>query len=188
MLKFSMIGIHLQVILNRGYSFLKRFNSAGVHNFTHMWWPQRPLQGVLAEWWSPTTFTSCRPIPWATPKGLSPPLKDGYSSSGTVCCMARLVCQRNPPQATSAVSLYVCTSLQTFYTLLRMPNGKPELGSSWISLSKLVSRLESHTSTRGCTLMLNHKIRTRVLGQQERIKQPHPNVAAHPILLACLNT
>jgi hypothetical protein len=121
---------------------------------------QRPLQGVLENWWSPTTFTSCRPIPWATPKGLSPLPKNGCSLSKTVCCMARLVCQRNPPQATSAASLYVCTSLQTFYTLLRMPNGKPKLGGSWISLSKLVSRQESHTSTRGCTLMLNHKIRT----------------------------
>jgi hypothetical protein len=69
-----------------------------------------------------------------------------------------------------------------------MPNGKPELDSSWISLSKLISRQESHTSTRGCTLMLKHNIITQVLGRQERIKQPHPNVAAHPIILACLDT
>jgi hypothetical protein len=31
---------------------------------------------TLAEWWSPTTFTSRRPIPWATPKGFSLPSRD----------------------------------------------------------------------------------------------------------------
>jgi hypothetical protein len=38
-----------------------------------------------------------------------------------------------------------------------MPNGKPELGSSWIDLSKLVSRRESHTSTCGRTLSLGSR-------------------------------
>jgi hypothetical protein len=50
---------------------------------------------------------------------------------------------------------------------MRMSNGKPGLGSSWISLSKLVSRQESHTSTCGCTLILDQETRTRVLGWQE---------------------
>jgi hypothetical protein len=40
---------------------------------------------------------------------------------------------------------------------MRMPNGKPELGSSWISLSKLVSRRESHTSMCGRTLSLESR-------------------------------
>jgi hypothetical protein len=41
--------------------------------------------------------------------------------------------------------------------LVRMPNGKPKLGSSWISLSKLVSRRESHTSTCGRMLSLGSR-------------------------------
>jgi hypothetical protein len=73
-------SICLQVIHNRGHGFSKRFNPAGVHNFTHMWWPSPgPLQGVLAGWWPPTTFTLRRPIPWAMPKGFSPPSQDGRS-------------------------------------------------------------------------------------------------------------
>jgi hypothetical protein len=40
---------------------------------------------------------------------------------------------------------------------MHMPNGKPELGSSWISLSKLVSRQESHSSTCGRTLSLGSR-------------------------------
>jgi hypothetical protein len=50
---------------------------------------------------------------------------------------------------------------------MRMSNGKPRLGSSWISLSKLVSRQESYTSTCGCTLVLDQETRTWVLGRQE---------------------
>jgi hypothetical protein len=78
---------------------------------------------------------------------------------GTVRCASRLVYQRNPPQSTSATSLYDAplppSRFKTF--LMRMPNGKPELGSSWISLSKLVSRRESHTSTCGRTLSLGSR-------------------------------
>ena len=47
---------------------------------------------------------------------------------------------RHPPQATAATVLYVCTASQTFYTPMRMSNGKPELGSPWSGLSKLVGR------------------------------------------------
>jgi hypothetical protein len=41
--------------------------------------------------------------------------------------------------------------------LMRMPNGKLGLGSSWIDLSKLVSRRESHTSMCGRTLSLGSR-------------------------------
>jgi hypothetical protein len=40
---------------------------------------------------------------------------------------------------------------------MHMPNGKPKLGISWISLSKLVSRRESHTSTCGRMLSLGSR-------------------------------
>jgi hypothetical protein len=40
---------------------------------------------------------------------------------------------------------------------MHMPNGKPELGSSWIDLSKLVSQREFHTSTCGRTLNLGSR-------------------------------
>jgi hypothetical protein len=77
---FLWSSIYLQVIHNRGHGFSKRFNPAGVHNFTHTWRPSPGPSGrILVEWWSPTNFTSCRPIPWAMPKGLSPPLQDGFS-------------------------------------------------------------------------------------------------------------
>jgi hypothetical protein len=73
-------SICLQVVHNRGHVFLKRFNPAGVHNFAHTWWSSPgPSQRILAGWWSPTTFTLRRPIPWATPIGLSPPSQDGLS-------------------------------------------------------------------------------------------------------------
>jgi hypothetical protein len=40
---------------------------------------------------------------------------------------------------------------------MHMPNGKSKLGSSWISLSKLASRRESHSSMCGRTLSLGSR-------------------------------
>jgi hypothetical protein len=135
-------SICLQVVHNRGHGFSKRFNPAGVHNFAHTWrLSPGPSRRILAGWWSPTTFTLRRPIPWATPKGSSRHREIG----------------RFPP-----------SHFKTFS--MRMSNGNPGLGSSWISLSKLVSRQESHTSTCGCTLVLDQATRTRVLGRLEWVK------------------
>jgi hypothetical protein len=70
---------------------------------------------------------------------------------------------------------------------MRMPNGKPKLGSSWIDLSKLVSQRESHTSTCGRTLSLGS--RDKNLGPRAARSQiTTSHVAADPSLLACLNT
>jgi hypothetical protein len=72
------------------------------HLHSHM----TSFRETLAEWWSPTTFTSHRPIPWATPKGSIRHYKMAILQHGTVCCESRLVYQRNPPQSTLATSLY----------------------------------------------------------------------------------
>jgi hypothetical protein len=129
---------------------------------------------TLAKGWSPTTFTSRRPIPWATPKGFSPPSRDRPFSDAEPFIVCRGSSSMPPSILHPGHILYVCTfstnSFQTFSML--MPNRKPELGSSWISLGKLVSRRESHTSTCGCTLILDQETRTRVLGWQEWVKQP----------------
>jgi hypothetical protein len=100
-------SICLQVVLNRRHGFLKIFNPTRVHNFTHTWQPSpRPLQGVLAECCSPITFTSCRPIPWATPKGFSPPSQDGRSLMRNRLLWVRVGLPEGPSQPTSAKSLY----------------------------------------------------------------------------------
>jgi hypothetical protein len=72
--------------------------------------------------------------------------------------------------------------------LMRMPNGKPELGSSWIDLSKLVSRRDSHTSTCGRTLSLGSRDKNSGPRAARMSQITTSHVAAHPSLLACLNT
>jgi hypothetical protein len=72
--------------------------------------------------------------------------------------------------------------------LMRMPNGKPELGSSWISLSKLVSRRESHTSTCGCTLSLGSRDKNSGPSAAWMSQITTSHLAAHPNLLAWLIT
>jgi hypothetical protein len=74
--------------------------------------------------------------------------------------------------------------IKTF--LMCMPNGKPELGSLWISLSKLVSRRESHTSTCGRTLGLGSRDKNSGPRAARMSQITTSHVAAHPNLLACL--
>jgi hypothetical protein len=69
---------------------------------------------------------------------------------------------------------------------MRMPNGKPELGSSWISLSKLVSRRESHSSTCGRTLILGSRDKNSGPRAARMSQTTTSHVVAHPNLLACL--
>jgi hypothetical protein len=114
---------------------------------------------MLAEWWSPTTFTLRWPILWATPKGFSPPSQDWPFSDAEPFVVCRGSSSMPPASFTPATSCMYApfppSRLKTF--LMHMPNGNPELGSSWISLSKLVSRGESHTSTCGRTLSLGSR-------------------------------
>jgi hypothetical protein len=70
--------------------------------------------------------------------------------------------------------------------LMHMPNGKPKLGSSWISLSKLVSRRESHSSTCGRTLSLGSRDKNSGPRVARMSQTTTSHVAAHPNLLACL--
>ena len=159
---------------NREHGFSKRFNPAGVHNFIHTWRPSPlatwcPSFGALAEWWSPTTFTSRRPTPWATPKGLSPQSDDGRTPTRnrSLCvevALSRTLTPVNPGH------VYVCTALKTFYAYVEW-NAQ---SSSWRSLSELVSRRESHTSTRGCTLIMDQETITWGLGRQGWVCKTSP--------------
>jgi hypothetical protein len=140
---------------------------------------------TLVEWWSPTTLTSRWPIPWATPKGFSPPSQDGRSLMRNRLLHGEVGLPEGPPQPTPAAFLYdappsLPSLSKTF--LMHMQNGKPKLGSSWTSLSKLVSRRESHTST--CGRMLSLGLRDKNLGpraaRMSQITTSH--VVAHPSL------
>jgi hypothetical protein len=105
------------------------------------------------------------------PKGFSPPSQDGRSLMRNCLLHAEVGLPEDPPQQTPAAFLHDApppppSCFKTF--LVRMPNGNPRLGSSWIGLRKLFSRQESHTST--CTIILDQETRTLVLGWQERVK------------------
>jgi hypothetical protein len=71
---------------------------------------------------------------------------------------------------------------------MHMPNRKPELGSSWISLSKLMSRRESHSSTCGRTLSLGSRDKNSGPRAARMSQTTTSHVAAHPNLLASLNS
>jgi hypothetical protein len=116
---------------------------------------------TLVEWWSPTTFTSRRPIPWAMPKGFSPPSRDRPFSDAEPFVawrgwFTRGIRLKQPRLHSCMMHLFSFPSLSKTFSMC-MPNGKPKLGSSWISLSKLVSRWESHTSMCGHTLSLGSR-------------------------------
>jgi hypothetical protein len=114
---------------------------------------------TLAEWWSPTTFALHRPIPWATPKGFSPPSQDRPFSDAEPFVVCRGSSLMPPASFTPTTScMYAPFPPSRFKTFsMHMPNGNPKLGSSWISLSKLVSQRESYTSTCGRTLCLGSR-------------------------------
>jgi hypothetical protein len=145
---------------------------------------------MLAEWWLPTTFTSCRPIPCATPKGSSRHREIGHSRTRNHSLWVEVGL---PEESTSSnlghVPIWCTSSLfpplsKTFP--MRMPNGKPELGSSWISLSKLVSQRESHSSMCGRTLNLGSRDKNSGPRAARMSQTTISHVATHPNLLACL--
>jgi hypothetical protein len=107
---------------------------------------------------------------------------------GTVHCVQGI--QFNATKHPSPRPYPVCMHL--FHHLvsisMHMPNGKPELGSSWMDLSKLVSRRESHTSMCGRTLNLGSRDKNSGPRAARMSQTTTSHVAAHPNLLACLNT
>jgi hypothetical protein len=105
-----------------------------------------------------------------------------------LCAGDPVQCLQHPsPPATSYMYAPLPPShFKTF--LMRMPNGKPKLGSSWIDLSKLVSQRESHTSTCGRTLSLGSRDKNSGPRAARMSQITTSHVAAHTSLLACLNT
>jgi hypothetical protein len=72
--------------------------------------------------------------------------------------------------------------------LMHMPNGKPDQGSSWISLSKLVSQQESHSSMCDRTLSLGSRDKNSGPRAARMSQTTTSHVVAHPNLLACFNS
>jgi hypothetical protein len=109
-------SICLQVIHNHGHGFSKRFNPAGVHNFSHTWWSSPgPSERILAGWWSPTTFTLHRPIPWGMPKGLSLPSQDGRSPMWNLLLWVEIGL---PEESTSINLSHVSICMHLFHHLV----------------------------------------------------------------------
>ena len=142
-----------------------------MHNFTHTCRPSLNATRLAHFLGMPAEGGRLQPLPYLDlfheprQKVLARHRETAVLRRGTVCCVQGLLYQRDPPQATQTTVMYVCSALKTFYTLMRMPNGKPELCGPWRGLSKvLVDGAVQYRPTCGRTLILDQESRTRVLG------------------------